>query len=147
LEKPWRRQRSGFARGRQQVPAFGGKYLGHYCRICGRTRPNEKFSGGGHVIHVCKECALKPKAEREEIEQEEELFGYLRQSNISAKNIRRLRILVTSDNPRISELARIVLGVAEVRPGKRGRLKALARDRRDLLDDLERTGLILAHHG
>lgn len=121
--------------------------MGHYCRICGRTRPNEKFSGGGHVIHVCKECALKPKAEREEIEQEEELFGYLRQSNISAKNIRRLRILATSDNPRIAELARIVLGVAEVGPGKRGRLKALARDRRDLLDDLERTGLILAHHG
>ena len=120
--------------------------LGHYCRICGRTRANEKFSGGGHATHVCKECARKPKNELEAIEQSEELFGYLRQSNISAKNIRRLKLLSASDNPRIAELARIVLRVAEVRPGKRGRLKALARDHRALLEDLERTGLILAHH-
>ena len=33
------------------------KYSGHYCRICGRNRPNEKFSGNGHRIHICKDCA------------------------------------------------------------------------------------------
>lgn len=33
------------------------KIMGHYCRICGRTRANEKFSGKGHASHICKNCA------------------------------------------------------------------------------------------
>lgn len=33
--------------------------MGHYCRICGRTRSNEKFSGKGHKNHVCKDCSGK----------------------------------------------------------------------------------------
>jgi len=87
-----------------------------------------------------------PKDEREAIEQGDEIFGYLRQSNISEKNIKRLRVLSASPNPYIAELAGIVLAVAEVKPHKRRRLRILARDRRDLLGALERTGLILAHH-
>lgn len=35
--------------------------MGHYCIICGRTRPNEKFSGKGHRRHICKDCSGKPK--------------------------------------------------------------------------------------
>ncbi|OLN27401.1 hypothetical protein DSOL_4583 [Desulfosporosinus metallidurans] len=31
--------------------------MGHYCRICGRTRANERFSGKGHASHICKDCA------------------------------------------------------------------------------------------
>jgi ribosome-binding protein aMBF1 (putative translation factor) len=34
-------------------------FMGHYCRICGRTRANEKFSGKGHKNHVCKDCFEK----------------------------------------------------------------------------------------
>lgn len=37
--------------------------MGHYCRICGRERANEKFSGKGHAAHVCKDCAREQKAE------------------------------------------------------------------------------------
>ena len=33
--------------------------MGHYCRICGRTRANEKFSGKGHKNHICKDCSCK----------------------------------------------------------------------------------------
>ncbi len=33
--------------------------MGHYCRICERTRANEKFSGKGHKNHVCKDCSGK----------------------------------------------------------------------------------------
>lgn len=33
--------------------------VGHYCKICGRTRPNEKFSGKGHRNHVCKDCSRR----------------------------------------------------------------------------------------
>jgi hypothetical protein len=30
---------------------------GHYCWVCNRRRPNEKFSGRGHALHTCRECA------------------------------------------------------------------------------------------
>lgn len=32
------------------------KQQGHYCRICGSYRANEKFSGKGHQRHICKDC-------------------------------------------------------------------------------------------
>jgi hypothetical protein len=122
------------------------KYKGHYCRVCGRSRPNEKFSGKGHRNHICKECARKPKAEIDEIDQEEEIFGYMQQSHITKKNMKRLNVLAESGNEKISELAGIVLEVAKVKPYKKQRLKVLARERRDLLDKLDETGLIFAHH-
>ena len=122
------------------------KRRGHYCRICGAVKPNEAFSGKGHRTHVCKACSRRPKEEREEIEQSEEIFNYLRQSHISDKNVRRLQELSQSANGKISELAAIVLEVAEVKPYKRRRLKVLARQRRDLIRKLDETGLIMAHH-
>jgi hypothetical protein len=126
--------------------AAAGNTMGHDCRICGRTRPNEKFSGEGHRTHVCKDCARMPKPDRDAIEQEDEIFSYLKQSHISAKNTARLQTLAASCNPRISDLAVIVLEVAQIKPGKKGRLKVLGRERKDLLDALDRTGLIAAHH-
>ena len=30
---------------------------GHYCKICGEYKANEKFSGKGHVAHICKSCS------------------------------------------------------------------------------------------
>jgi hypothetical protein len=88
-----------------------------------------------------------PKPNRDAIEQEEEIFNYLKQSHSSATNTARLRTLAASDDPRLAELAAIVIEVAEVKPFKKRRLQVLARERRDLLDALERTGLIAAHHG
>jgi hypothetical protein len=38
--------------------------MGHYCWACGRTRPNEKFSGRGHRDHICKQCVRERKARR-----------------------------------------------------------------------------------
>lgn len=32
------------------------KHPGHYCRICGEYKANEKFSGKGHARHICKSC-------------------------------------------------------------------------------------------
>ncbi|MFH1116488.1 MAG: hypothetical protein V1792_21455 [Pseudomonadota bacterium] len=121
--------------------------MGRYCRICGRERANEKFSGKGHRDHVCKDCARLPKEEREAVEQEDEIFGYMEQRHISDKNVERLQILSASENERIAELAGIVLEVAKVKPYKKKRLQVLARERRDLLEALERTGLIYAHEG
>ena len=126
--------------------AIQDKTKGHYCRICGRTRPNEKFSGKGQRIHIGKDCARMPKEKREAIEQQDEIFGFLKQSHISDKNVYRLKTLSASPNPRIAELAGIVLEVALVKPYKKRRLKVLARERRDLLAKLDETGLVTAHH-
>ena len=87
-----------------------------------------------------------PKEKRDAIDQGNEIFGYLKQSHISEKNLSRLKILSASDNPRIATLANIVIEVAQAKPYKKRRLKFLARERRDLLQKLEDTGLILGHH-
>lgn len=120
--------------------------MAHYCRICGRSRPNEKFSGKGHRNHICKDCARKPQSEINEIDQTEEIYHFLEQSHISKKNMVRLELLSKSENEKISKLATIVLEVAKFKPYKRRRLKALARERRDLLKQLDETGLIFAHY-
>lgn len=110
--------------------------MGHWCRICGRTRPNEKFSGKGHKNYICKDCSRKPKEEIDEIDQTEEIFNYLRQSNISKKNITRLQKLACSQNQEISELANIVLEVARIKPHKKQRLKFLAKENKALFSKL-----------
>lgn len=33
------------------------KKHGHYCKVCGEYKANEKFSGKGHAAHICKSCA------------------------------------------------------------------------------------------
>jgi len=87
-----------------------------------------------------------PKNEREAIEHEDEIFGFLKQSHISNKNVSMLKRLASSENLRIAELADIVLEVAKVKPYKKRRLKVLAKERRDHLQKLKETGLIYAHH-
>ncbi len=87
-----------------------------------------------------------PKSIRDAVEQEEEIFNYLQQAHISAKNTARLRKLAASSSSRIAELAAIVIEVAQVKSFKKRRPQVLARERRDLFDALERTGLIAANH-
>ena len=120
--------------------------MGHYCRICGRERPNEQFSGKGHKIHVCKRCQARPKSERQAIEDKDHIFGFLGQSHISEKNVARLEHMAKSDNPQVASLAAIVLDVARVKPYKTRRLKFLAQKHPELLSKLRDTGLIFAHN-
>ena len=44
------------------------KKHGHYCRICGEYKANEKFSGKGHASHICKTCASLPAEKKAEFE-------------------------------------------------------------------------------
>jgi hypothetical protein len=74
-----------------------------------------------------------------------EIFDYMRQSHITDRNVTQLRKLAVSPNPRVAELARVVLDVAEITPYKKRRLKELTRKNRELLHKLEQTGLILVH--
>ena len=117
----------------------------HHCRICGRERPNEQFSGKGHKIHEGKRCQAKPEAERRAIEDQDELFRFLKQSHISEKNVIRLGQMAKSDNPQVAGLAEIVLEVARLKPFKTRRLKFPAQKHPELLRKLEDTGLIFAH--
>ena len=121
--------------------------MGHYCRICGRERPNERFSGKGHKIHVCKRCNAKPKSERQAIEDTDSIFGFMQQSHISQKNVARLERMAKSENLRVASLAAVVLKVARVKPYKTRRLKFLAKMHPEILRDLEENGLIPAHTG
>ena len=44
------------------------KKHGHYCKVCGEYKANEKFSGKGHAAHICKSCAsLSPEKQAEQI--------------------------------------------------------------------------------
>ena len=98
----------------------------HYCRICGRNRANEKFSGRGHRDHICKDCQRLPRDQREYVDRMDELYGFLEQSNISRKNIIRLEILAQHVNNDVRHLAMLILEVARVKPHKRRRWKFLA---------------------
>ena len=46
------------------------KKHGHYCRICGDYKPNEKFSGKGHARHICKACTKLSVDQRNELQRE-----------------------------------------------------------------------------
>lgn len=39
---------------------------GHYCKVCGQHKANEKFSGKGHASHICKACAGMTAEDRAE---------------------------------------------------------------------------------
>lgn len=36
------------------------KHPGHYCKICGERKANERFSGKGNAVHICKACQSLP---------------------------------------------------------------------------------------
>ncbi len=48
------------------------KRQGHYCRICGEYKANEKFSGKGHAQHICKACMSRKKKGIDTLQEKEE---------------------------------------------------------------------------
>ena len=104
----------------------------HYCRICGRGRRHEKFSGRGHRNHICKDCQRLPRDQVDRIERMDELYGFLEQSNISPKNIARLEVLAQHASSEVKDLALLILEVARAKPHKRRRWKFLAQNHPEL---------------
>lgn len=54
------------------------KQQGHYCKICGERKANEKFSGKGHALHICKACQSLPaevQTDMKRIRDVERIFG------------------------------------------------------------------------
>lgn len=64
--------------------------MGHYCRICGRTRANERFSGKGHKKHICEECSKLSVTENDEMTIVNQIYSLCRYINLSKANRRML---------------------------------------------------------
>jgi hypothetical protein len=95
---------------------------------------------------VCKRCKVRPKRARHAIEDKDNIFGFLKQSHISERNLARLEQMAKSDNPEVANLAAIVMDVARIKSYKTRRLKFLAHKHPELLGKLRHIGLILAYH-
>jgi len=109
--------------------------------MCGRRRPNERFGGSGYRRVFCKECRKRPdfKQRRALDELESYLFG---QSNISKKNLKRLRELKASDDERIREMAQLVYDVAQVKPQRRKRVGFLKHNHPEIFERFAKVACI-----
>ena len=86
------------------------RYRGHYCKVCGRILPNEKFSGKGHAAHVCKACTKKPQEKREEAIALNRISRVYRYGDLSRNNRGMLENYSRSPNERIREAATEAIG-------------------------------------
>ena len=50
----------------KKIRGHRGHLQGHYCKVCGEYKANEKFSGKGHAAHICKACSQLSAAEQAE---------------------------------------------------------------------------------
>ena len=71
-----------------------------------------------------------------------EILGFMDQSNISQKNIARLKSFASIDDATFQKLRVLILEIAQLAPRRRGRWKLVASNRRDLLQAAIEAGLI-----
>jgi len=77
------------------------------------------------------------REKRKRNEDREEISDILNQTNISDKNLVRLMTLTASPNTEVAKMASLVLELGRIHPRKKGRIKFLAKQRKDLLALLE----------
>jgi len=94
---------------------------------------------------MCANAARPSRGASQAIEDKDDIFGFLKQSHISERNVALLEQMAKSDNPQVANLAAIVLEVARVKPYRTRRLKFLAERHPELLGKLRDTNLIVAH--
>ncbi len=115
--------------------------MGRCCDICGRERPNEQFGGRGQRARICRSCRRLPLEKRMRALWTAEIFGFLDQSNISSKNLRRLEKLESEAGEEVAALASLVKRIAKVRPGRRKRWKVLKQQHPELFHQAVQAGL------
>ncbi|MEA4809388.1 hypothetical protein SDC9_25938 [bioreactor metagenome] len=87
------------------------KRQGHYCKICGDRKANEKFSGKGHAVHICKECAALPQEKKNELQIQNRLAGAAMKYPRSKADWELLRKYANSTKyPEAQEFAKSILG-------------------------------------
>jgi len=106
--------------------------MGRFCRVCGRVRANERFSGRGHKRGVCKECHAQVRALQRSVRKdrghsgvEREIACMLEQIQITEKNMTRLEDLSANAPGRAREMAALALEVARIAPERKIRLRRL----------------------
>ena len=77
---------------------------GHYCKICGQYKANEKFSGKGHAAHICKACSRLPAAEKAEAMTMNKLLG-LSMRKLNESERKWLENRTHDKNPEVAGLA------------------------------------------
>jgi hypothetical protein len=90
---------------------------------------------------ICSKCRQRPKEERRRILATEEVYGFVMQSNISAKNIERLKELASIEDAEFRNLRTLVLEIATVLPRKRRRWKLLRLNHSKLYEQIVDSGL------
>lgn len=84
-----------------------GRPHGHYCKICGEYKANEKFSGKGHAAHICKACSRLSAAEKAEAMTINRLMNFP-MGRLSESEKKWLENRVRDRRPEVAELAREV---------------------------------------
>lgn len=93
------------------------KKRGHYCRICGASKPNEAFSGKGHAKHICKECSSLPqerKNELQHINQIDRIAGKYPRSRQDWEFLEKMS--KNKKYPEATEFAQMILGMNRSQP-------------------------------
>lgn len=93
------------------------KQYGHYCKICGERKANEKFSGKGHTKHICKECSSLPQEKQNELQhinQIDRIAGKYPRSRQDWEFLE--KISKNKKYPEAAELAQMVLGMSQSQP-------------------------------
>lgn len=85
------------------------KKHGHYCKVCGEYKANEKFSGKGHAAHICKKCAALPPDVRSTQMIENKLLSL--PWRLSKEQVKWLHNKAHDKRPEIRELAQEQLNV------------------------------------
>ncbi len=84
-----------------------GRPHGHYCKICGEYKANEKFSGKGHAAHICKACSKLSAAEKAEAMTINRLLDFP-MGRLNASDKKWLENRVHDRRPEVAELAKEV---------------------------------------
>ena len=84
-----------------------GRPHGHYCKICGEYKANEKFSGKGHAAHICKACSRLSAEEKAEAMTINRLMNFP-MGRLSESEKKWLENRVHDRRPEVAELAREV---------------------------------------
>lgn len=96
---------------------------GHYCKICGQYKANEKFSGKGHANHICKACSSLPQTQKNEQMKIRQIERIDQKFNLSGEDIKKLKSFANDRcYPESAEYA------AQVLEGFYERMEQLRRD-------------------
>lgn len=85
----------------------GTRPQGHYCKIYGEYKANEKFSGKGYAAHICKDCSKLSAAEKAEAMTMNRLLDFS-PGRLSESDRKWLENRLHDRRPEVAELAKEV---------------------------------------